>query len=257
MQWSPGVQSASRFAAVSARFMLPLNRLPCVDRYHQPTPSAAQPNTAAAAAASHCSDAVAVSNSHQQQYHSDIQQILAAHKQPSLLASLSLQLHSRQLVPHRPVSPQLLQQLWPSQLRSICSTAAVRGGSRDSTAAWPDAVPPLHQPQKHVTGANPNKARLVEAAAEGPAAATAKAVDSAAVSASSQTAGQAAAAESVFVRHRAVLIVTLMFFTTGAASEHGSCLLRQTSMHLAQQLDGLTAASQPVALARSVIVAPH
>jgi hypothetical protein len=94
-----------------------------------------------------------------------------------------------------------------------------------------------------VTGANLNKARLVEAAAEGSAAATARAVDSVAVYASSHTAGQQSAAGSVFVRLKAVFIAAVMFSTTGAASEQrcffaallaaetGSCALSTADVH--------------------------
>lgn len=109
------------------------------------------------------------------------------------------------------------QQLWPSQWRAVCSSAAVCSSSRGSPPTWPGAVPPLHQPSKHVTGTPPLKAQLIRGAPEAAAAAE-----------QSAALGEAPAAlpaqESVFLRHRATFILMslsfiLLFFSTGAACE--------------------------------------
>lgn len=142
-----------------------------------------------------------------------MQQILAAaHKEPSLLAS---------------VWPLLLawrQQLWPvqqqaaiafhpnhqQQCRWLSSSAGKGGGGGSSSpAAWPGAVPPLHQPNKLVSGTTPLKVQPLEAPA--PAAVLQEA---AAVS------QPAPAVESVFVRHRAVIFAALLCVTTGTACKH-------------------------------------
>lgn len=109
------------------------------------------------------------------------------------------------------------QQLWPSQWRAVCSSAAVcnsssNSSSKDSPPTWPDAVPPLHEPSKHVTGTPPLKARPIRGAPEAAAAAEQTA-------ALGETPAVLAAQESVFVRHKNKAIMLLLFFSTGATSK--------------------------------------
>lgn len=151
----------------------------------------------------------------QQQYPCDIQAILSSQRQPSLLAAVLPSYHCRQ------------QLLWPSQCRAVCTSAAVAAGgssgsnssgsSRDRSATWPAAVPPLHQPQKHVTGTNPLKARTAAVVDEPQASAATR--HKPGVGSQHATPAAPAAAPSVFVRHRTSIIMVVLFFTTGAACE--------------------------------------
>lgn len=107
------------------------------------------------------------------------------------------------------------QQLWPSQWRSVCSSAPVCSSSRGSPPTWPGAVPPLHQPSKHVTGTHPLKVQPIRGAPEAAAAAEQ-------IAALGQTTAALPAQKSVFMRHRAKfnsLVRLVQFVSTCALGE--------------------------------------
>jgi len=145
----------------------------------------------------------------QQQHWPQVQHVLSAHQQSSLLAPILqvLQGRPRAACSHWPSQ----QQLWPSQCRALHTTAAVCG-SRDKVLRWPSAVPPLHQPNKHVLGTKPLQSRPAEALLVGqPSTPTAQE----ALSGTQHTAQPVR--ESLIARHRAAIVATGLFISTAAA----------------------------------------
>lgn len=144
----------------------------------------------------------------QQRHITCAQQVLAAHKQPSLLAALSPLLPSQQ--PYSQQRQHLLhvqswQQLWPSQRRGFCSSSASQ-----SKPVWPNAVPSLHQPQKHLAG------QLVRKPPEQFTPGAAAAADSSAVKPAEAL---AAKAENIWGRIRITLIRGVLCITIPATSK--------------------------------------
>lgn len=169
--------------------------------------------SAASLAHSGCSQSCSIDSFHgmatEQKHSTYVQQVLAAHKQPPLLAALMPLLPSQQpWQQHQHQLGQFWQQLWPSQRRAFCSSAALR-----EKAAWPNAVPSLHQPHKHSAGRLLPKPPAGEPGLGGGAAAA----DGAAATAAH--APSTAAAETLWARHRIPIIMIMLFMTGATTSE--------------------------------------